>query len=67
MKSIYSTLGADCSFEDSWEFSNKTTILDVNIDNRKLYFLEQINTLELLMTNIKRYFLLIIGQNYLVN
>lgn len=38
MKSIYSTLGADCSFEDSWEFSNKTTILDVNIDNRKLYF-----------------------------
>lgn len=38
MKSIYSTLGADCSFEDSWEFSNKTTILDVNIDNTKLYF-----------------------------
>lgn len=38
MKSIYSTLGADCSFEDSWEFSNKTTILDVNIDNKKLYF-----------------------------
>ena len=38
MKSIYSTLGADCSFEDSWEFSNKTTILDVNIDNTQLYF-----------------------------
>lgn len=39
MKSIYSTLGADCSFEDSWEFSNKTTILDVNVDNKRLYFL----------------------------
>lgn len=38
MKSIYSTLGADCIFESSWDFQNKTTILDVNIDNRQFYF-----------------------------
>lgn len=39
MKSIYSTLGADCIYEASWDFQNKTTILDVNIDEEKLYFI----------------------------
>lgn len=37
LKNIYNTLGADCNFDPSWEFENKTTILDINVDNTKYY------------------------------
>lgn len=43
MKSIYSTLGADCFYEASWDFPNKTTILDISIDGKQLYFLRADN------------------------
>lgn len=56
MKSIYSTLGADCSFEDSWEFSNKTTILDVNIDNTQLYFFRANNYFKIVDAEYKEIF-----------
>ena len=56
MKSIYSTLGADCSFEDSWEFSNKTTILDVNIDNTQLYFFRANNYFKIVDADYKEIF-----------
>ena len=56
MKSIYSTLGADCSFEDSWDFFNKTTILDVNIDNTRLYFLRANNYFKIVDNQYKEIF-----------
>ena len=35
MKSIYSTLGADCFYEPNWDFPTKTTILDININEKQ--------------------------------
>lgn len=43
MKSIYSTLGADCKFDSKWNFNDKTTILDVNIDEKKYFFIRSHN------------------------
>lgn len=39
MKSIYHTLGADSYFEDKWENSVKTYILDISINGEKYYFI----------------------------
>ncbi len=43
MKSIYSTLGADCFFDPKWDFINKTTLLDVNINDDKYIFVRANN------------------------
>ena len=53
MKSIYSTLGADCIYESSWDFQNKTTILDVNIDEKKLYFIRANNYFKIVDSQFK--------------
>lgn len=37
LKSIYHTLGADCSFDDKWDNSTKIFILKFKIKNKKYY------------------------------
>lgn len=53
MKSIYSTLGADCSFDPKWDFANKTTILDININDDKYYFIRSNNYFRIVDSNFK--------------
>ena len=56
MKSIYSTLGADCSFDPKWDFANKTTILDININDDKYYFIRSNNYFRIVDSNFKTIF-----------
>lgn len=56
MKNIYSTLGADCSFDPKWDFMNKTTMLDVNIDNDKYYFIRANNYFRIVDANYNTIF-----------
>ncbi len=39
MKSIYHTLGADCSFEDKWNINDKVSVLDISVDSKNYYIL----------------------------
>ena len=37
MKSMYHTMGADCTFDDKWGDNSKIYILEISVDNRELY------------------------------
>lgn len=39
MKSIYHTLGADCSFEDKWNINDKVSVLEIYVDGKNYYIL----------------------------
>lgn len=56
MKSIYSTLGADCSFDPKWEFENKTTVLDISINDKIFYFVRANNYFKIINSNLETIF-----------
>lgn len=56
MKNIYSTLGADCVFDPKWDFDNKTTVLDINVDDKKYYFVRSGSYFRIVNSNFESIF-----------